>query len=309
MTYLDIADDMGFEYSNHEGYCGSIFWGQGEKELGVVTHLDVVTSGNGWSFDPFAGIVKGDFIVGRGTQDNKGAAIGALYVLKYFKDHNINLDKRLHLIAGCNEESGMEGIKYFLRNENAPDFSLITDCGFPVCYGEKGHIEVSLEFSIKKGQIISLNGGTTANSVADFCEIEVNCGALSEKQSGLVALDIIEKSDSTKISITSKGKSAHASTPNNGDNAIAKLLNYLVDKFEINDVSNEVIYKIRDIVNDDIGKVFGIECKDEESGSLSVSAGIIRLNDHIIELVLDIRYPVTFDGSEIVENCHLCVRV
>lgn len=46
--------------------------------------------------------------------------------------------------------------------------------------------------------------------------------------------------------------------------------------------------------------MFGIECKDNESGSLTVSAGTIRLNDHIIELVLDIRYPVTVDGSKIV---------
>ena len=48
--------------------------------FGII--LDVVPVGEGWDFDPFGAELKGDLLIGRGSQDNKGPAIGMLYVME-----------------------------------------------------------------------------------------------------------------------------------------------------------------------------------------------------------------------------------
>lgn len=39
---LALGEKYGFVTENHEYCCGSILFGEGEKEVGIVTHLDVV---------------------------------------------------------------------------------------------------------------------------------------------------------------------------------------------------------------------------------------------------------------------------
>ena len=39
---LALGEKYGFATENHAYYCGSILYGDAEKELGIVTHLDVV---------------------------------------------------------------------------------------------------------------------------------------------------------------------------------------------------------------------------------------------------------------------------
>ena len=39
--------------------------------IGFWNHLDVVPVGEGWDFDPFGAELKGDLLIGRGSQDNK----------------------------------------------------------------------------------------------------------------------------------------------------------------------------------------------------------------------------------------------
>ena len=72
---LSEAEKKGFEAENHDYYCGSLLLkGKGDKEIGILSHLDVVPAGNGWSFEPFKGIFDGNVIIGRGACDNKPGA-------------------------------------------------------------------------------------------------------------------------------------------------------------------------------------------------------------------------------------------
>ncbi|MBO7737996.1 MAG: hypothetical protein J6S77_04735, partial [Clostridia bacterium] len=47
-TTLAIGEKYGFKPENHDYYCGSLIYGEGEKEIGIVSHLDVVPCGGGW---------------------------------------------------------------------------------------------------------------------------------------------------------------------------------------------------------------------------------------------------------------------
>ncbi len=47
-----MARDRGFSGEILENRCLEICWGEGEKELGIWGHLDVVPEGKGWVYPP-----------------------------------------------------------------------------------------------------------------------------------------------------------------------------------------------------------------------------------------------------------------
>ncbi len=50
--------------------------------MGILCHLDVVPTGEGWQHDPFGGEVVDGRIYGRGAMDDKGPAMAAVYAMK-----------------------------------------------------------------------------------------------------------------------------------------------------------------------------------------------------------------------------------
>ena len=45
------------------------------------------------------------------------------------------------MMAGCDEESGMEDVKYYIAHNPQPVFLFTPDSEFPLCNGEKGHLD------------------------------------------------------------------------------------------------------------------------------------------------------------------------
>ena len=62
--------------------------------MGILTHIDVVPAGEGWTHDAFGGEIVDGRIYGRGAMDDKGPAIAALYALKALSDNMIHLKKK-----------------------------------------------------------------------------------------------------------------------------------------------------------------------------------------------------------------------
>lgn len=161
------ATELGFESSSHEGYAISILGDPArslnedgastgstsrardtqhtgnptttspQPEIGLVSHLDVVPAGDGWTLDPYAPFERDGFVVGRGSSDNKGPAVGDLYLLRLFRDLDIPLRHRLRVIYGGSEESGMADLSYYAEHGPVPGFSLVTDGPFPVNFAQR----------------------------------------------------------------------------------------------------------------------------------------------------------------------------
>ena len=55
---LSLGEKLGFRTKNLDGYCGYIEFGEGEKLIGIIGHLDVVPSGDGWDTPPFEATIK-----------------------------------------------------------------------------------------------------------------------------------------------------------------------------------------------------------------------------------------------------------
>ena len=139
---LDVALEdlarLGMNPRDIDGYCCDAEIGEGEETIAVLAHLDVVPEGDGWDHDPYGGEIVDGRIIGRGTSDDKGPGVAALFAMKAIVDAGIKLNKRCRLILGCDEESGMEDLHYYEEKIGLPDKGFSPDAAFPLINTEKG---------------------------------------------------------------------------------------------------------------------------------------------------------------------------
>ena len=168
---LQIADELGFKTVNLDNYCGYAEMGEGEEIVGIAGHLDIVPAGGDWTYDPFKLTREGDYVYGRGTTDDKGPVMEALYAMKLLRDSGVKLNKRVRLIMGCNEENGSRCMEHY--NEVAEELScgFTPDANYPCIHGEKGML--GMLATSKNTKIISINGGFVFNAVCDACTAEI----------------------------------------------------------------------------------------------------------------------------------------
>lgn len=76
-------------------------------------HFDVVPAGEGWTVDPWAGVVKEGRIWGRGTGDMKAGIAAGLYAAEALRRAGIDLPGTVELSGTVDEESGgFAGVAY-----------------------------------------------------------------------------------------------------------------------------------------------------------------------------------------------------
>lgn len=310
---LELSNKMGFRTVNLENYVGYAEYGEGEEYIAVLGHLDVVPEGKGWKYPPYEAEIHENKIYGRGTIDDKGPIMAALYGLKAIKESNVELSKKIRIIFGTNEESGCEEIEYYLSKENPPIAGFTPDADYPVINGEKGItvFELVKEFKVKgnKEKIIYIKGGNKANMVPDYCEacIETNRADVIIEYANnfkeMIGFDISAKEIKGKVIITSKGKSAHGSTPEIGINAIMQLFAFIGElELEKCDATRFIEFMNMHVGFETNGESFGIYMKDEVSGELSFNVGTIDMDENKAKVELNLRYPVTHTFEEMMKG-------
>lgn len=300
---LEAAHAMGFKACNVDGHVGWCEYGDGEEMVAVLGHLDVVPAGDGWSFDPWGGEIKDDRIFGRGTMDDKGPSIAALFALEALKDSGLPLKRRIRLIFGCNEETGCHDVPYYLEHGGeVPVMGFTPDAEFPLINGEKGIINSYCSRNFTQSgnlKMISFRGGIASNVVPDYARAELSCPAdlaasLAEKSYEKVSFTVTD----TGLIVEAAGENAHGSTPWLGENAIGRLvlaLNELPFEGEFAQILSFLAEKMG---MDTIGKAAGIHLWDEISGDLSFNWGVMTADENHLELVVNYRYPVTFEYDD-----------
>ena len=77
------------------------------------SHTDVVEPGDGWTVDPFAGVVKEDRVYGRGACDMKGGLAASIVAAEAFIDTFPDYSGSIEISGTCDEESGgFGGVAY-----------------------------------------------------------------------------------------------------------------------------------------------------------------------------------------------------
>ncbi|PAK68671.1 hypothetical protein B8W97_14010, partial [Staphylococcus haemolyticus] len=92
----------------------------GDKIFGIIGHMDVVPAGdpNDWDSDPFTATIKDGYIYGRGTQDDKGPSMAAMFAVKALVDRGYQFNCRIRFIFGTDEETLWRGIAVYNKKES-----------------------------------------------------------------------------------------------------------------------------------------------------------------------------------------------
>lgn len=302
---LSLGQRMGFLPKNYDYYAGSLLYGDAEDTIGILAHLDVVPAGDGWQSDPFYMQEKDGYLIGRGVADDKGPAVMGLYAMKCMRDLGLPLQRGIRLILGCNEETGMRDLPYFLAHEKPPAFTFTPDSSFPVCNGEKGICELELLSPPLSGSIFDFSGGTASNVVADTaCVLLQNTDyaqvqALAERTIGIRA-----ETEGPYVKISAAGVAAHASAPENAVSAVGRAVAFLLRGGFVSRQEEQALRFLADILQTYDGRALDIDFSDRLSGSLTCISGLISMREGRIALNLNIRYPVSTDGEFLLR----CVR-
>ncbi|RJW46021.1 M20 family peptidase [Clostridiales bacterium TF09-2AC] len=300
-----LAAGYGFHVKNHEYHCGSLLvkgTGDSPRRIGIYAHLDVVPLGEGWHNPPLKCTQKDGFLIGRGVGDNKGPGICALYALRYLKEHGIELKNDVLVYYGLSEETGMQDIEYFCRTQQVPDFNLVADTNFPVCYGEKGLMRADIERKIE-GNLVSFHGGSVVNVIPPKAEAVisgVSLEAAREKLGDIEGISVDRDGESVKV--TALGISRHAAFPEGSVNAIQELSKALTGSGLLTGSAAHGVKAVAAMTSDYYGESCGIPFEDKESGRLTCVGSVIHAQDGVMKVSFDTRYPVTVDGDEVVDG-------
>lgn len=268
---LRKCEESGFTVENVENYVGSADYDSKEPALGILTHLDVVPEGTGWDSDPYVLRRSEGRLIGRGTCDDKGAAVSSLFALKAVRELAKPLKRGVRLIFGTDEENGSSDLAYYRTKKELPPMVFTPDGEYPVINAEKGMIRVYFSASFDR---LDISSGKIINAVPE------QCTAGFERH----------------MMFLCQGKSAHASTPEKGDNAITKFLGEYSREF-----NNPLLCGLAGLFphGETDGKSCGLGFSDEISGKMTCVLSMLNTENNRLKGGIDIRFPLDRTLKEI----------
>lgn len=311
---LEFGERCGFRAKDYDGYALHLEIGEGEEIVATLSHVDVVPPGSGWSVPPFEGVLRDGYLYARGAQDDKGPTIAAMYAARAIRELGLPIRKRIRLIVGGDEESGWECMKYYFQHEpERPCCGFTPDGGWPLIYAEKGIVNLQIEKAVPHSdnmpRIAWAHGGERANMVPDRAEafVEATDAQVGVIQSTLAGLEeVVTTSEEKGVLVEARGKSAHGSSPGEGVNAVAKLL----DALERLNLSENAIWlnTLREWANSLDGSALGIAHADEVSGATTTNLGVFDYDRSRVQCTVNVRYPVTWTLDALLERLRTVIE-
>ncbi len=306
LQWAEICKEHGFAPQIMDNCIGVADLGCGEPQIGILCHLDVVPIGPGWTMAPTEGIVKDGKIFGRGAIDDKGPAVSVLYAMKAIREAGITLKNPVRFIVGTDEECGSADIPHYKKYAKMPPMLFTPDGGYPVINSEKGMFRAVFERAYTENKdgvhIVFAKGGATVNAVPGLAECKIagmDKAALEEKfftLPGGVTASAQEACDG--VAITFKGNSAHASTPNEGDNAVTAMLSYLSNLPIAGEEKEAVEGLCKAFPHGEAnGASVNLRIEDQKSGMLTLAFSVFSMENGKVQGKCDIRFPVSTNGE------------
>ena len=292
---LALCERLGLRTGRMDNRVGWCEYGDGAEMVGVLVHLDVVPAGSGWTeAEPFSGEIKDGRIYGRGTMDDKGPAVGAVYALAALKDAGVKLTRRIRILFGTSEEVGCNDIAWYVEHGGElPVIGFTPDAEYPVINGEKGIIDATYVKTLHQAgayRLLKLEGGTASNSSPAHAVAEIACptDAAAKIAADKVTVTPIEGG----IRVEAAGVSVHGSTPELGENAVGRLAQALAQLPFEGDAADCIAFLADRIGMECHGESLGLAMRDD-LGPLTFNLGVMKLKDDALSLSFTIRYPVS----------------
>ena len=296
--------ENGFEASVSSDFTyGLASYGEGSPTLALFGHTDVVPVGDDWEHtSPFEPIRIGDCLIGRGVEDNKAGVIHSLYIFKAFRDLKLPLCGRLLAFLGSAEETGMEDIESFCKNEPMPDLSIVPDNEYPICLGEKGILHLLAESKTPFTDVLNFEGGRAFNVVLDKCTARLvfRPELYAELESVVCCREDISLSrDGEEIVLSSKGLTSHACMPDGSINAAWLLAKLFASLRTLDAGDRRILSTLAELLGTVHGEAFGVACDDPYFGKVSAANGIVKMHEGRLQFSFDIRYGSASNGAEL----------
>ena len=326
----EILARCGFPVKNYDNYVLTADLNEGPACLDILAHLDVVPAGEGWTVtEPFAPVVQDGLLYGRGSADDKGPAVAALYAMRAVKELGIPLKGNCRLILGGDEECGSSDIRYYYSKEAQAPMTFSPDADFPLINIEKGglhlrftaevtdhtaesqaaggNLTVGVDAGVTAAQpvLLEIQAGTKINVVPGKARARVTGISVAELKQ--IAAAITERTgvdfaftpqqaddESGEIGVLAIGAAAHAASPQMGNNALTGLLTFLSAVPFGSEQVRRILAEICRLYphGDWNGKALGVNHVDEISGELTLSLNLFSYDGHEFAGVFDCRAPI-----------------
>ena len=299
---LKMGKDAGFQNTDYNVGVISTALKEGQPDLGIWLHGDVVMAGEGWNYPPYDATEYKGCIIGRGATDNKGQLAAIFNLLQIFKELGIELKYNPALYVGSNEELGMEDLtgipgnpdaKGFLNVCTPPRMSLVPDSGFPVGFGGKGAASVVLRSKTPLHGIKLLAGqpGKSGDALAILDRTDVPAE---------LPKCTVTKGEKTEVSSYSPPR--HGAHPDPNGNMITFICEDLLDAGLVADEDKHIFEFFKTLSKDVSGHCINIDYAHPIMGLPRVFTYRIDDVDGYPEVSFRIRYPVGITVAEIEEN-------
>ena len=292
----DIALRDGFRVREYGGHAIAVLYGEQERRVEAVSHVDVVPAGEGWSVPPYGAVTRQNHLYGRGTQDMKTALWLTYAALRKIREEGKPLKRQIRLVIGTDEERTMRDLVHYLNSDGLPDFAFTPDGGFPLCLGEKGDLVWYVD-GLVQSRVRWLKAGRAANVVCDDCALAL---ALEDIPAATLFLDgkgwvyTLESGETPLLHI--RGKAAHASMPHLGDNAVVKALRLLCEGFH-----EQWAARLLTAFGDPYGSGLGLAAEYPPMGYASVGLHILSLQNGALHGEIDVRFPAPLTAGGLTE--------
>jgi len=304
-----LSQKLGLDYSDH-GYVILIGLGNSKKKLGIITHGDVQPANPQlWQSNPFVLDMtsKPGKLIGRGTEDDKGAIVTAMYAMKSIQDKGLVLDRRIELMVYLAEETDWDPLRAFLKTYTPADINITIDAQYPVVTAEKGWSKINFvippqadaPLSDKRARLVSFSGGAFSSQIPQQAHAELS-GVSDELQTALKAHGELQlgmryrfdtKGDS--LVIFADGKAAHSSAPEDGVNAVT----HLAELLSIHHWPRSQAALTQSFIHEMVGlgiyaEQFGeIGYEDNFMGAMTLAPTVIKQTKDGTEVVMNLRRP------------------
>ncbi|MDD3165383.1 MAG: Sapep family Mn(2+)-dependent dipeptidase [Oscillospiraceae bacterium] len=311
-TAMNLCREAGFSVQCYDERVMAADFQPGARAVDLLAHLDVVPAADNWTkCDPFDPKIVDGNLYGRGTQDDKGPAVAALYAMKCIKALKVPMKNSIRLVLGTDEECGCGDLASYYAAEQPAPMTISPDANYPLINVERGRLWLQAQADAAEDsalpRIVSAQCGDKANVVPSRGVVVLAglsqqaaqpvCDAVARATGAAFSLSEQE----ALLTITCTGANAHAATPWTGNNALTALLQ-LLSALPLADTDSA--RRVRALSKlfphgDWRGKAIGVEMEDATSGKLTLTLNVLSIADGRITATMDGRVPLCANE----ENC------
>lgn len=295
--FAEVALKDGFTVTNYDNMIVEACVGEGDKNITIMAHADVVPAGTGWDQNPFEMVVKDGVLHGRGVADDKGPLVACYYGLKALKDNGLLGNYKVRFLVGGNEESGSLCMEHYFKTlkKPQPTFGFSPDADYPLIFAEKAIMGFEIKKDMHINGVKSIRGGVASNAVIEKCDVVLEDEMAKKFYHHLKEKDIEIAVDGNMISFI--GKAAHGATPEQGKNAGMIALTELAEF--LNDKDLKVIVKGYTNLK---GEGVNAGGYSKEMGNNSLNVGLLDYENDKFSMIVNFRYVETCSREQLINN-------